>query len=146
MQAGADAHGFQFFHQRIAADSAGRFIHANNKQVPGVLVFPFRYRQRLKRRIRQLAQIALGNLATTLVLAWTSLSSCTSASAALISARLYLKPGESPPPAAPDHASDGRRHRRQDRGISGYGMRGMPAHRHRSRSVRLLAQVIFLMA
>jgi hypothetical protein len=42
VQAGADAHRFQLFHQRVAADAAGGFIDADNKQVPGVLVLPCR--------------------------------------------------------------------------------------------------------
>lgn len=92
MQTRADTHRLQLFHQRVAADAACGLIDADDKQVPGVLVIPCRDGQRFKRRVRQLAQVALGNLRPALI-GVAQFSSWTSARAALISARLYLKPG-----------------------------------------------------
>ena len=95
VQAGANAHGLQSFHQRIAADAAGGFVNADNKQVPGVLMLPRRRHQRPEGRIRQLADS---------VAQWRrgadwrgrACPAAPGASAALISARLYLKPAKSP--------------------------------------------------
>ncbi len=67
VQAGADAHRLQLFHQRVAADAARGLIDADDKQMPGVLVIPGRDAQRFKRRVRQLAQVALGNLGPALI-------------------------------------------------------------------------------
>lgn len=85
VQAGADAHRLQLFHQRVAADAARGLIDADDKQMPGVLVIPGRDAQRFKRRVRQLAQVALGNLGPALI-GVAQFSSWTSARAALISA------------------------------------------------------------
>nr|VXZ91202.1 Uncharacterised protein [Klebsiella pneumoniae] len=38
VQAGADAHRLQLFHQRVAANAARGLIDADDKQMPGVLV------------------------------------------------------------------------------------------------------------
>ncbi len=67
MQTRADTHSLQLFHQRVAADAACGLIDADDKQVPGVLVIPCRDGQRFKRRVRQLAQVALGNLRPALI-------------------------------------------------------------------------------
>lgn len=67
MQTRADTHRLQLFHQRVAADAACGLIDADDKQVPGVLVIPCRDGQRFKRRVRQLAQVALGNLRPALI-------------------------------------------------------------------------------
>lgn len=42
VQAGADAHRLQLFHQRVAADAARGLIDADDKQMPGVLVIEVR--------------------------------------------------------------------------------------------------------
>lgn len=67
VQAGADAHRLQLFHQRVAANAARGLIDADDKQMPCVLVIPCRDAQRFKRRVRQLAQVALGNLGPALI-------------------------------------------------------------------------------
>lgn len=67
MQAGTDALLFQRGHQGIARNAAPGFIHANNKQVPGVQMWPGRGAQRLERGIREFKPVAVGNVATALI-------------------------------------------------------------------------------